>query len=189
MKNIIFKSKERIVLMKMLDNKGVYQRVDVENEAALGDLLEKELTEHPDASVEYFFADNEKKNAVALENVLTIKEKGRYYPRNQENIKVIVGAGSSSHIIYADNSKTTVCCNLAAMEKILSPNYFVRIHKSYIVNVRHIAYFVKGRVFLGDEDYPIGREYKRSFIEAMRSLVDPDVFCRENKSRCKIKEE
>ena len=41
---------------------------------------------------------------------------------------------------------------------------FLRIHRSYIVNLKHIKAFAKGRVFLNDKvSIPVGDNYKESF--------------------------
>ena len=41
---------------------------------------------------------------------------------------------------------------------------FMRVHRSYIVNLRCIKGYVRSRVFLSDTEYvPIGENYKESF--------------------------
>ena len=41
---------------------------------------------------------------------------------------------------------------------------FMRVHRSYIVNLRTIKAYVKGRIFLNDTEYvPIGENYKEAF--------------------------
>ena len=45
-----------------------------------------------------------------------------------------------------------------------SEGEFMRVHRSYIVNLRCIKGYVRGRVFLSDTEYvPIGENYKESF--------------------------
>lgn len=40
----------------------------------------------------------------------------------------------------------------------------MRVHRSYIVNLRAIKAYVKGRIFLSDNEYiPIGENYKEAF--------------------------
>ncbi len=67
---------------------------------------------------------------------------------------------------------------LKDFEELLTPNSFVRIHKSYLVNIRHIAYInkkaneveVTGKICL-----PLSRNYKRNtedrYIEYTRTRV------------------
>lgn len=45
---------------------------------------------------------------------------------------------------------------------------FLRIHKSYIVSVRHLAAIKKNSVFVGDAELPIGEQYR----EAVAKLAD-----------------
>ena len=40
----------------------------------------------------------------------------------------------------------------------------MRVHRSYIVNLRVIRSYVRGRIFLSDTEYvPIGENYKEAF--------------------------
>ena len=40
----------------------------------------------------------------------------------------------------------------------------MRVHRSYIVNLRAIRSYVRGRIFLSDTEYvPIGENYKEAF--------------------------
>ena len=55
--------------------------------------------------------------------------------------------------------------SMKKMEENL-PNYFMRIHRSYIVNLTKIQEVTKNRVFLdSDTDLPIGDLYKEAFQE------------------------
>lgn len=63
-----------------------------------------------------------------------------------------------------DGSTITTLFRLKNMETALPAELFLRVHRSYIVNLRCIKAYVKGRIFLSDTDYvPIGENYKESF--------------------------
>lgn len=47
---------------------------------------------------------------------------------------------------------------------ILSKNDFVRIHRSYIVNIKCIDKIVGNQVYLGEERLPIGRSFRDAFM-------------------------
>ena len=50
------------------------------------------------------------------------------------------------------------------MEAALPSEQFMRVHRSYIVNLRAIRSYVRGRIFLSDTEYvPIGENYKEAF--------------------------
>lgn len=64
----------------------------------------------------------------------------------------------------ADGSTITTLFRLKNMETALPAESFMRVHRSYIVNLRAIKAYVKGRIFLSDNEYiPIGENYKVAF--------------------------
>ena len=66
------------------------------------------------------------------------------------------------HLI--DGSTITTRCRPKTMDAALPSELFMRVHRSYIVNLRMIKAYVKGRIFLSDTDYvPIGENYKEAF--------------------------
>ena len=63
-----------------------------------------------------------------------------------------------------DGSTITTLFRLKNMETALPAESFMRVHRSYIVNLRVIKAYVKGRIFLSDNEYiPIGENYKEAF--------------------------
>ena len=64
----------------------------------------------------------------------------------------------------ADGTTITTLFRLKNMEAALPSDSFMRVHRSYIVNLRCIKSYVKGRIFLGETEYvPIGENYKEAF--------------------------
>lgn len=63
-----------------------------------------------------------------------------------------------------DGSTITTLFRLKNMEAALPSEQFMRVHRSYIVNLRAIRSYVRGRIFLSDTEYvPIGENYKEAF--------------------------
>ena len=55
---------------------------------------------------------------------------------------------------------------LKNMETSLPQESFMRVHRSYIVNLKRIASYTKGRIFLDNGEYiPLGENYKEAFLE------------------------
>ncbi len=53
---------------------------------------------------------------------------------------------------------------LKNMEAALPAEHFMRIHRSYIVNLDCIRSYVRGRVYISETEYlPIGEIYKEAF--------------------------
>jgi len=46
------------------------------------------------------------------------------------------------------------------MDNLLPQNTFLRIHKSYIINISNIDYIERGRIIINKEHLPIGETYK-----------------------------
>ena len=64
----------------------------------------------------------------------------------------------------ADGSTITTLFRLKNMEAALPSEMFMRVHRSYIVNLQRIRSYVKGRVFVSDSEYiPIGENYRETF--------------------------
>ena len=67
--------------------------------------------------------------------------------------------------LHLDNRSTiTTLFRLKNMEAALPSEMFMRVHRSYIVNLQRIRSYVKGRVFISDSEYvPIGENYREAF--------------------------
>ena len=80
------------------------------------------------------------------------------------DIVYLESEGEYVRMHLADGSTITTLFRLKNMETALPSEMFMRVHRSYIVNLRCIKGYVRGRVFLSDTEYvPIGENYKESF--------------------------
>lgn len=72
--------------------------------------------------------------------------------------------GEYVRLHLADGTTITTLFRLKNMETSLPSELFMRVHRSYIVNLHCIKSYVRGRVFLSDTEYiPIGENYKEAF--------------------------
>ncbi|MEG0468091.1 MAG: LytTR family DNA-binding domain-containing protein, partial [Mucinivorans sp.] len=90
----------------------------------------------------------------------------------------IEAAGSYSILHLLGGKSMTLSFNLAVIEKKLPQTEFMRIHRSYIVNLQHITSLIGNSLKLGTQLLIIGREYRDK-------LLDRFVFLgvRRNKSK------
>ena len=57
------------------------------------------------------------------------------------------------------------------METALPSDKFMRVHRSYIVNLEHISAYARGRVYLDNEEYvPISGNYRDTFREYINKM-------------------
>jgi two-component system LytT family response regulator len=69
--------------------------------------------------------------------------------------------GLSDYIkLHTTNGKILSLERMKNMEEILPAGSFLRIHKSYIINISQIDYLEKGRIIINKEHLPIGESYK-----------------------------
>lgn len=86
------------------------------------------------------------------------------------NIVYLESEGEYVRIHLDDGTTITTLFRLKNMEAALPSDMFMRVHRSYIVNLRCIKGYVRGRVFLSDTEYvPIGENYKESFQHYIES--------------------
>ena len=80
------------------------------------------------------------------------------------DIVYIESEGEYVRMHLADGSAITTLFRLKNMETALPAETFMRVHRSYIVNLRAIRSYIKGRIYLNETEYvPIGEMYKEAF--------------------------
>ena len=85
------------------------------------------------------------------------------------DIVYLESEGEYVRMHLTDGTTITTLFRLKNMETSLPADMFMRVHRSYIVNLRSIKGYVRGRIFLSDTEYvPIGENYK----EAFQSYID-----------------
>lgn len=115
----------------------------------------------PDAAVEALPKDKEYISVKADYKVSLVKISEIVYLESE---------GEYVRMHLADGSAITTLFRLKNMETALPSDLFMRVHRSYIVNLRCIKSYVRGRVYLSDTDYvPIGENYKENFQQYVDS--------------------
>lgn len=70
--------------------------------------------------------------------------------------------------IYLQNNRVITNYPLKYWDEQAEYPYFIRIHKSYLVNLNYIKHFNSTTVYLKNEsELPLGRKYKENFIKKM----------------------
>jgi DNA-binding LytR/AlgR family response regulator len=67
--------------------------------------------------------------------------------------------------VYTPEKKHFLSYTLKYWLEVLPPADFCRIHKSYIVNLAHIEKIEGNRVFTSEGVLPVGRHYRKDFME------------------------
>lgn len=70
--------------------------------------------------------------------------------------------------IYTPAGVITTKYKISDMENELSGKNFLRIHRSFIVNLKHITAFTAGDVEIGKTEIPIGESFKEHVMRVLR---------------------
>lgn len=97
--------------------------------------------------------------------VLSVYADRKTYLVKLSTIVYLESAGEYVRLHLSDGTKLVTLFRLKNMENSLQASQFMRVHRSYIINLSHISGYTKGRVFLSNDDYvPIGENYKEQFL-------------------------
>ncbi|TRZ75057.1 MAG: DNA-binding response regulator [Bacteroidetes bacterium] len=119
---------------------------------------------------------------------LTILEKNQAHPAAEENrfysqfifvksdyklvkieiteIQYIESLKDYIKIVVGGKPVMTLSSMKAIEEKLVAPD-FIRVHRSFMVNIRKIQYIHRNFVMVGDKEIPIGDNYKDSFLQVI----------------------
>ena len=125
---------------------------------SLVDLVERcHAAESAVAQNEAESADNE---------VISVKADYKTQLVKVADIIYLESAGEYVRLHIEGSSTITTLFRLKNMETSLPQESFMRVHRSYIVNLKRIASYTKGRIFLDNGEYiPLGENYKEAFLE------------------------
>ncbi|RXM47426.1 LytTR family DNA-binding domain-containing protein [Flavobacterium sp. YO12] len=108
------------------------------------------------------------------ENTLTpeLEQDFMFVRAEYENVKMnfadilfIEGLKDYVKIYTTDNKYTLTLISLIKLENLLSSKGFSRIHRSYIINIKHVKSIQKNKVLISDKRIPISESYKNAFFE------------------------
>lgn len=81
-----------------------------------------------------------------------------------------IEALSTYSVLVTTTQKHIVYMTLKALGERLPFAHFVRVHRSYIVNVRRIEAIEDNMLKLGSHEVPVGKSYQEEFTRHLRSL-------------------
>lgn len=98
------------------------------------------------------------------EEYIFIKSERRYFKINFSDILFVEGLKDYS-ILQLEDQRVVTKMNLKNIHEQLPDRQFLRINKSYIVNIARIDSFDTNDVFIKSYEIAIGGSYKKQFIE------------------------
>jgi DNA-binding LytR/AlgR family response regulator len=101
----------------------------------------------------FFVKDKKKLVKIAAGDILWVKAEGVY-----------------SHLATAAGRHYLLTTNLGAIENKLLNLPFLRVHRSYLVNVQHIQSVEEDVLTVGAERIPLGKSYREAFYRRLQQL-------------------
>ena len=138
-----------------------------EKALSLYELLQLQGQKHVEESA----SEENAEGNVEDDGVLSVHADRKTHLVKMSNIVYAESAGEYVRLHLADGTKLVTLFRLKNMESSLQSSQFMRVHRSYIINLSHITGYTKGRVFLSNDDYvPIGENYKEQFTAYMNNV-------------------
>ena len=109
-----------------------------------------------------------------MQNFLFVKNGHRYTKISFDDICYIESMNRYVKVVTTEKTYT-VMSNLPHVAKMLPPDLFFRIHKSFIVSLLHTTDFDNEIVYMKKMEIPIGRQYRGILQKQVK------VLCCENK--------
>lgn len=109
---------------------------------------------------------SEKKNTIESNTLdfLFVKADRRYHKIYFKDVWFVEGL-KDYVILHTKKQKLITAMNLKGMHQKLPAGYFLRVSKSYIVNLERIESFDNHTLYIQDAEIPLGEVYKKEFFE------------------------
>lgn len=95
---------------------------------------------------------------------MLIKAERRYHKIFFNDILYIQGL-KDYVVIFTEGNKIITAMNLKTVSSYLDPSRFVRVSKSYLVNINHINSFDIHTIYIKSAEIPIGEVFRKPFLE------------------------
>ncbi len=109
------------------------------------------------------------RDVLQIKDFIFIKDNTRYKKIKLDQIRYAQAEGSYTKVLVND-SPITLAINLKTFESHLSSPEFMRIHRSYVVNLKKVEEYEGNRLFINQEAIPISSSFKADFISKFTFL-------------------
>lgn len=99
---------------------------------------------------------------------LIVKEGRAIVRLNSNDIKWMETEGNYTTINLVDAKRRVVRIPISELQQQLSAQQFVRIHKSYLVNIKYVTEVRANSIFIKEQELPIGRAFQASVADLLK---------------------
>jgi len=114
------------------------------------------------------FESGENENIISNDQFIYVKE-------NRQNIKIyskdIVFIESQKEYvrIVCENNEVKTKLGINKIEKLISDNLMLRVHRSFMVSLAKITSYTKNKVFINNQAIPIGNYYQKEVLKKLNN--------------------
>ncbi len=98
-----------------------------------------------------------------------VKSKHELIPLNFSQVSYIQSSDNYC-ALHCEGKKYLVKQTISSLEKSLACKGFVRVHRSYLINQKHIQSIQEGHVFVEEHQIPISLSYRSNFFQKIKVL-------------------
>lgn len=107
------------------------------------------------------YPETEQPSPKLYDDYLTIRADRKHYKINYDNLIYI--EGQKAYVTFhTSNKKITALASLKELEEKLPEKKFIRIHKSYIVSIKHIDSLEGNLIEINKNQLPVGKSYRKA---------------------------
>ena len=97
------------------------------------------------------------------QNFVFIKEGHKFIKLKQADI-IYMEAQDNYVKLFTGQKNYLIRCTISKAQEKMKADYFVRIHRSYCININKVDSFTEHEVMINEIKIPIGRNYKDEFV-------------------------
>jgi DNA-binding LytR/AlgR family response regulator len=117
----------------------------------------------------HFAQPHDLEGILHFNNAIFIKQNYKYNKIPYQDI-VFLKADGNYTFIQTIHKKYIVKYSLQSVIEIFNTDKFIRVHRSYAINMHHLTSFNENSIYLGDEEIPVGRNYKELFMQLFKQI-------------------
>jgi len=77
--------------------------------------------------------------------------------------------------VHTTERKITCYKKISEFEEKLPQDQFLRVHRSFLVAIRHVAAYTSAHIEIADQEIPIGRNYKNEVLKALKNISSLEI--------------
>jgi DNA-binding LytR/AlgR family response regulator len=116
-----------------------------------------------------FKFEQKKEEKKLIENSFFVKNRGELVKVNKTDIQYVEAYDNYSKLVCCSNEYLLSFTLKKVSEKLEDAN-FIRIHRSYLININKIDSLFDGYVFINNKKLPIGKSYKEALMSSISLL-------------------